>query len=400
MAAIVVACLAAVWAGACSRAGVADPSETKVSGITDTEITIGMSLALGGHASYLGTQMLHGARAYLNHVNESGGIHGRTVRLIAYDDQYDPPQCVFNTQRLIIQDRVFALFNYVGTPTTLKVLPLIEEAQIPLVGMFTGAHRLRAPLSKWLINVRASYYQETEAAVTYLVEVLRLKKIAVFYQYDAYGFDGLSGTELALKNYGLVPVAKGTYIRGTLDIEEGLRRIMDSGAEAVVMIGTYDPCATFIRESYIAGFTPIFYNVSFVGADELARLLGDEGEGLIVTQVVPPPELIETHPSFVGAREYLELLGKYYPEDKPNFVSLEGYINAKVLHEGLRRAGRALNREGFIEAIESIRNFDLGIDNPLSFSARDHQGLERVYFTRLERERFVLLDPQPSEKRM
>ena len=371
-----------------------DPERTaiQVPGVTDSEIRIGTSLALGGHAGYLGTQMLHGAMAYLNEINRLGGVHGRRIRVIAYDDQYDPPKCVANTQKLIIADRVFALFSYVGTPTTLKIIPLVEEAKIPLVGMFTGANALRDPLSRYLINVRASYYQETGAAVKYLVEDLGFDKIAVFYQYDAYGFDGLSGTELALKAYGIVPVAKGTYIRGTLNIEKGLGRIMHSGAQAVVMIGTYDPCAKFVKLSRSRKFTPVFYNVSFVGADELGRKLGPEGEGLIVTQVVPPPELPETKNQLWGAREYIELLKTYYPEDRPNFVGMEGYINARVLHEGLRRAGRDLHRKGFIEAIESIRDYDLGMDNPLSFSPYDHQGLERVYFTRLENGRFVLMD--------
>ncbi len=362
-------------------------------GVTDSEITIGTSLAIGGHASYLGTQMLHGAMAYIRRVNEQGGVHGRRIRLVVYDDGYDPPRCVVNTQRLIIDDQVFALFNYVGTPTTVKVLPLINEARIPLVGMFTGAHALRDPLSRYVINIRASYYQETAAAVKYMVETLGLKRIGVFYQYDAYGFDGLRGTEIALKPYGLVPVAKGTYIRGTLNIEEGLHRIMAADAEAVVMIGTYDPCAAFIRKSLEQGFKPVFYNVSFVGADELARKLGPEGEGVIVTQVVPPPDAQPAARNMWGASEYIHLLAHYYPEDKPNFVSLEGYINAKVLHEALKRAGRRIDRDGFIRAVESMHDFDLGIANPLSFSSTDHQGLERVYFTRLEAGRFKMFTP-------
>lgn len=363
----------------------------KSPGITDTEILIGSSLALGGHAGYLGTQTLHGAMAYLNHVNENGGIHGRKIKIIAYDDEYDPPLCVANTQKLIIKDQVFALFCYVGTPTTVKIIPIIEEAKIPLVGMFTGANALREPLNRYLINVRASYYQETSAAVKHLVEDLHIKKIAVFYQYDAYGFDGLRGTEFALKTYDLVPVATGTYIRGTLNIEEGLKKILDAKAEAVVMIGTYDPCAKFIKLAKTKFFNPLFYNVSFVGADELARRLGNEGEGIIVTQVVPPPEPALTKNPLPGAIEYAGLLKKYYPKDVSNFVGLEGYINARVLVEGLRRAGRNLNRELFIDAIESIWNYDLGIANTLSFSPTDHQGLERVYFTRLQKGRFVLI---------
>ena len=361
-------------------------------GITAQEVLIGSSLALAGHTGYLGTQILHGALAYINQVNASGGVHGRRVRVVAYDDGYDPPRCVYNTQRLIVEDKVFALFCYVGTPTTVKILPLIEEARIPLVGMFTGANALREPPRRYLINVRASYYQETGAAVRYLLETLGLRRIAVFYQYDAYGFDGLRGTELALKSYGQVPVATGTYIRGTLNVGEGLEKIMAADAQAVVMIGTYEPCARFITMAHDQGYSPVFYNVSFVGADELARRLGPLAEGIIVTQVVPPPELPMTDPKLWAVGQYATLLHRYYPEDHPSFVSLEGYINARVLIEGLRRAGPELDRETFINAIESIRDYDLGIANTLSFSDSDHQGLERVYFTDFRDGHFLLID--------
>ena len=374
---------------ACGSAHDRQASTTAQQGVSDERILIGSSLALGGHAGYLGTQTLHGAMALLNQINAQGGIHGRKIEVKAYDDGYDPPRCVTNTQKLIIKDKVFSLFCYVGTPTTVKILPIVEEARIPVVGMFTGANALREPLNHYLINVRASYYQETGAAVKHLVEVMKLSRIAVFYQYDAYGFDGLKGTEIALRPYGLVPVATGTYIRGTQDVEKGLEKIMAARADAVVMIGTYEPCAKFIRLAVARHFSPVFYNVSFVGADELARILGDINATIIVTQVVPPPEASETIPALWGARDYIQLLKRYFPLDHPNFVSLEGYINAKVLVEGLRRAGRELDREKFIAAIESIHDLDLGIDNMLSFSALDHQGLERVYFTHLKNGRFV-----------
>ncbi|MCD4721661.1 MAG: ABC transporter substrate-binding protein [Desulfobacula sp.] len=367
-------------------------ASSRTFGITSDQILIGSSLALGGHAGYLGTQTLHGALAYINHVNDKGGIYQRKIKVIAYDDGYDPPLCVANTQKLIVKDKVFCLFGYVGTPTTVKIVPLVEDARIPVVGMFTGANALREPLKRYLINVRASYYQETGAAVKHLVEEIKFSKIAVFYQYDAYGFDGLKGTEIALKPYGLVPVATGSYIRGTLDVEEGLEKIMTKGAQAVVMIGTYEPCAKFIRLARSKGFSSVFYNVSFVGADELARILGHTDEQIIVTQVVPPPEASETDKDLWGTREYIELLKKYYPLDRPNFVSLEGYVNARVLVEGLRRAGKDLDREKFINAIETIRQLDLGIANPLSFNSRDHQGLERVYFTYLKNGKFVWLN--------
>ncbi|WP_051202622.1 ABC transporter substrate-binding protein [Desulfovibrio aminophilus] len=385
-------CLAVVLLlGACGPAREAAPRQNRTPGVTDTEIVLGSSLALKGHAGFLGTQTLRGALAYLNEVNEQGGVFGRGIRVIAYDDSYDPPRCLANTQKLIIDDDVFALFCYVGTPTTVKIIPLVTEARIPLVGMFTGANALREPFNRYLINVRASYYQETKNAVSHLVKGLGLKRIAVFYQYDAFGFDGLTGTELALKEFGLEPVARGSYVRGSLDVEEGLSRIINSGAEAVVMIGTYEPCAKFIHLAAARGFKTIFYSVSFVGAEELAsRLAGLDDEIVIMSQVVPPPEGVAgTRPEDMS--EYVRLLRKHFPGDRPNFVGLEGYANARVLVEGLKRAGPRLTREGFLDAVESIRDYSLGPGMSVSFGPGGHQGMERVYFTRLEKGSFVLL---------
>lgn len=357
-------------------------------GITKDSILLGSSCALTGHASFLGRQTIHGARSYLNQVNENGGVHGRRIKLITYDDAYDPPRCVANTQRLITEDQIFALFCYVGTPTTVKIIPMVEEARVPLIGAFTGANALRNPFKRYIINIRASYYQETGRAIRHLVEDLGIKRVAVFYQYDDYGFDGLTGTEMALRKYSLAPVAKGSYRRGTLEVEEALNKIAASKAEAVVMVGTYDPCAKLIKLARARDYNPVFYSVSFVGANELLKRLGSVGEGVIVSQVVPPPWEKALLPA---AEEYTRLLAKYYPGDQPNFVSFEGFVNAKVLVEGVGRAGRHLDREKLINAIESIRQFSMGIANALSFSQRNHQGLENVYFTRIEGGEFALL---------
>ncbi|MDM8514960.1 ABC transporter substrate-binding protein [Desulfobacterales bacterium HSG16] len=369
-----------------------DTEDRKSPGIFNDRIVLGSSMALKGHASYLGIQTWRGAMSYIEHVNEKGGIHGRKIEIIFYDDSYDPPKCLANTQKLIVEDNVFALFGYVGTPTTVKIIKMVDEARIPLLGMFTGANALRYPFNRYLINVRASYYQETRAAVLHLVKDLGLERIAVFYQYDAFGFDGLTGTELALKDFGMAPVARGSYVRGTHDVKEGLEKIIKSGAEAVVMIGTYEPCTRFIKLAGQKGFSPVFYNVSFVGASELARRIGRNDDSIVIlSQVVPPPEgekLAYLHGSIA---EYSKLLKKWFPEDEPNFVGLEGYINARVLVEGLRRAGKNLTREGFIDAIESISNFSLGPKTVISFSPIDHQGMDSVFFTRLVNGRFILL---------
>lgn len=380
-------CLSLAFAG-CGRSQQTEAEDGKTPGVTDDMITLGSSLTLSGHAGYLGTQTLQGARAYIRYINKQGGVHGRRISIEAEDDSYDPPQCLANTQRFIIDKDVFALFCYVGTPTTIKALPLVEDARIPLIGMFTGANALRQPPNRYVINIRASYYQETMAAVRHMVEDLGLTKIAVFYQYDAYGFDGLIGTELALKKFELEPVARGSYIRGTLDVQDGLDRIRKSGAEAVVMIGTYGACARFINLSEEESYNPIFYTVSFVGAEELAWRVGRASPAhVFMSQVVPPP--MESDDKNDSASNYVKLLRRYYPDDTPSFVGLEGFLNAEILVEGLRRAGRDLTREGFIRAIESIKDFKLGPNLTITYGPYDRQGLDAIHFTKLYDGKFI-----------
>jgi len=374
---------------ACNSTDESARPQSQTPGVTDTEIRLGSSLALTGHAGYLGTQTLRGAEAYIRHINDKGGVHGRKLKVVAFDDSYDPPKCLANTQKFIIDNNVFALFCYVGTPTTVKVLPLVEEAKMPLIGMFTGANALREPFNRYVVNIRASYYQETEAAVRHLVKDLGIRKIAVFYQYDAYGFDGLIGTELALKEFGLEPVARGSYIRGTQNVNEGLEKIRTSGAEAVVMVGTYGACSRFINLAHNKDFDPIFYNVSFVGAEEIARRVGsDSATTVLMSQVVPPPAAGPDNTND-AAVEYVNFLKQYFPTDTPSFVGLEGFLNARILVEGLQKAGRDLTREGLIDAIESIRNLKLGPGMSITYGSRDRQGLDTIYFTRLENGRFM-----------
>lgn len=357
-------------------------------GVSADEVVIGSSCALTGHASFLGISYIHGALCYINHINEAGGVHGRKIRMVVYDDGYDPPRCVFNTQRLINEDKVFALSCYVGTPTSVEIISIVEEGQIPLLGLFTGANALRNPFRKYIFNVRASYYHEIATLVRHVVEDRGLRDFAVFYQYDAYGFDGLVGSELALQEYGLGPVARGSYVRGTMDVEEPLEKIMASRAQVVIMIGTYDPCAKFIKLARSKGFEPVFYNVSFVGGDELARRLGADGEGVIVTQVVPSPD---TGALLASVDQYRRLLETYYPTDEPSYVGLEGFINAKVLVRGLEVAGEDLDRQRFIEALESLEGYCLGVGRELTFGPSDHEGLDAVYFSQIREGKLVLV---------
>jgi len=356
-------------------------------GIFPDKIILGSSAALTGHSGFLGSEYIRGARAYFNEINDRGGIYGRKIELISYDDQYDPPKTVVNTQQLINEAKVFALFDFVGTPTTVKIIPIVQKERIPLVGMFTGANAFRNPVNEFIYNIRASYYEETDAFVRGAVGALKFSRIAVLYQNDAYGLDGLRGAELALRKFDLRPVATANYERGTLDIEEALKTIKDSGAEAVVMIGTYSPMAKFIKSAKAEGFRPLFQNVSFVGSEAFAKELGAEGDGVIVTQVVPPPDENSALP---GVQEYINLSKKYFPDSAPSFGSLEGFINAKVMVEALKLTGVVPDRLKFVKALESIDNFDSGLGEVISFVNNKHQGLDNVFLTYIKDGKFVL----------
>ena len=357
-------------------------------GVTKTEILLGSSLALEGHASYLGLQTIHGALAYLNEINESGGIYGRKIKVITYNDGYEPEPCIQNTNKLINEDQVFALFCYVGTPTSVKIIPIVEKAQIPLLGLFTGAEVLREPVKRYIFNVRASYYDETGGMIQHFWEDLGVRKIAVFYQNDDYGQAGLAGVELALRKYQSIPVAEGTYERGSEDITNALQTIRKANPEAVVMIGVYGPCARFIQSAKWSGFNPYFHNVSFVGAKQMARLLGAgrDSDGVIVTQVVPPPTS-----AHAAIEQYRQLLKKHYPQEAPSFVSLEGFMNAKVLVGILKKVGPNLTRERFIQVAERLTDFDLGMNIAISYSPENHRGLNQVYYTIIKNSKYELI---------
>jgi len=357
-------------------------------GVTNKSIIIGSSLPMTGHVAFF-AEYYYGGQAYFNKVNELGGILGRKIKTIVYDDQYDPAKIVVNTQRLIAQDKVFALFNYVGTPTGIKALPIINEAKIPLVGLGTGANVFRSPLQPFVFNLRASYHQEADAFIKGVVEDLKMNKVAVFYQFDDYGFDGLKGAEIALAKYGLRPVVTASYQRASLDVEAAAETIKNSGAEAVFMVSVYAPAAKFIKLVRSDNYSPIFGNLSFVGSEALAEELGTSGNGVVVTQVVPPQAEKNI---LIGVDEYVAMMKEYYPEKLPTFSGLEGYLNAKVLVEGLERSGPNPTREKFVQSLETIKKYSLNIASPVTFNKENHQGMNRVYLTYIKDGKFVLFN--------
>jgi branched-chain amino acid transport system substrate-binding protein len=353
-------------------ASVAAPSFAQ----SDSRIVLGQSAAFSGPAAQLGIQMNRGAKLYFDGINAGGGVNGRQIELRTADDGYEPDRCKANTDKFI-KDEVFALFGYVGTPTCVAALPLVNDAKIPFFGPFTGAEVLREPFSKQVFHLRASYYDETALIVKQLTS-LGLNSIAVFRQNDSYGQAGLDGVTRALKAQNMAPVAVGLVERNTVDVAAAVQAIVPKRPDAIVQISAYRSCAAFIREARKAGFGGTFYNVSFVGTQALADELGREALGVVVSQVMPFPFSTTTPIS----RDYLDAVRRAGGDAKPNYSSMEGYLAARVLTEGLRRAGRNLSRDGLVAGIESISDANFG-GFAVSFGPRDHAASKFVELSML-----------------
>lgn len=362
------------WVLAAGSAG------TAAQGISPTTIVIGQSAALTGPALELGTEMRAGALAYFNAVNARGGVNGRRIELRTLDDGYEPERASANTRRFVELDEAFALFGYVGTPTTIAAMPIFSKAGVPLIGPFTGAEAFRRPFNRMIFNVRASYYAETDKLVD-LLATLKLDRIAVFYQNDSYGKAGLDGVERATKARGLKIAATATVERNTTDVKDAVATLAKVDPQAVVMISAYKSCAAFIKAMKAAGKHPQFLNVSFVGSKALANELGAEGRGVGISQVVPFPWNVGTP----VVRDYQRALTAETGKDNYSFTSLEGYIAAKVLVEGLRRAGRELTREKLVAALETMAEYDAG-GFLVSYAPGDHGGSRYVELTAIGRD--------------
>ena len=347
-------------------------------GVTPKTIVLGQSAAFSGPAAQLGIQMNAGTKAYFDHVNSQGGVFGRKIELKTRDDRYESSLCLENTKKFIEEDKVFALISYVGTPTTVAAMPVFTDAKVPLIGPFTGAEALRTPVNRYIFNVRASYYDETEKIVEQLVSTGN-RKIAVFYQDDAYGQAGLKGVQIAMDKRNLKIAALGKVERNTVKVEEAVKAINAVEPDGVVMISAYTSITEFVRQMKKLGSTTQFHNVSFVGSKALSDALKDEGHGVAISQVVPFP----WSPSVPIVKEYQEILTKAGNTDF-NFSSLEGYIVGKVMVEGLKRAGKDLTREKLVSALEGMNNVDLG-DFIVTFSPTSHSGSKFVDLTMIGR---------------
>jgi branched-chain amino acid transport system substrate-binding protein len=320
--------------------------------------------------------MRRGILAAFNSANRAGGIHGRTLKLISRDDAYEPDRSILQTTKLIQDDKVFALIGAVGTPTSKAAQPIATAANVPFIGPFTGAGFLRDPKLTNVINVRASYDAETEAWIKHLTEDLKIKKIAIFYQDDAFGRAGLDGVKAAMAKRGMELAGEATYERNTVAVKTALITLKHAEPEAVVMVGAYTPCAEFIKLARKISFNPVFVNISFVGASALAKELGPDGQGVIVSQVVPFP----WDTSLPVVADYQTALKAEDPQAQADFVSLEGYLVGRLATAALEKTGPDPSREGLLATIKAAGTFAIG-GLVMNFGPDKNDGLDEVFMT-------------------
>lgn len=352
-----------------------------VEGVCCDRIVFGQSAAFSGPAQDLGWNMKRGIDAAFAEANKRGGVHGRTLELVSLDDSYEPEAAIANTMELIEEEAVFALIGAVGTPTSRSATPVAAAAGIPYVAPFTGAAFLRDPEWDNIINLRASYNQETEEMVARLTEDLGIERIAVMYQDDSFGRAGYGGALAALERRGMEPVAIGLYPRNTTAVKRGLLDLQQGDPEAVILVGAYKPVAELIGWARFTGMDAIFMTVSFVGSNALSRELGAKGEGVYVTQVVPFP----TDESIPAVESYLRALSEYTADagltnTAPGFVSFEGYLAGRLAIAALEKCGADANRACFLNSFRGEGAID--VDGfALRYGAGDNQGSDEVFLT-------------------
>ncbi len=347
-------------------------------GVTDNKIVFGQVAALEGPAQALGNGVRQGILAAFGEANRAGGVAGRRLELESLDDGYEPEKTIEATKKLVDERDIFALIGAVGTPTSQAGQPIATAAKVPFVGPFTGAQFLREPYNRYVVNVRASYFQETEAWIAHLTKDLGFTKIAILYQDDAFGLAGLEGVQRALAKRNLSLVASGSFKRNTTAVKTAFLDIMKADPEAVVTVAPYKPVAAFIKLARMLKKDAVFVAISFVGADSLAKELGSDGAGVVVSQVVPFPwdtalPLVTSYQDAIAATD-----GKA----KPGFVSLEGYIVGRLVIDALKRVKDRPTREAFLDAVDAAP-FDFG-GLVLNYGPGNNQGSDQVYLTVLQ----------------
>ena len=347
-------------------------------GVSDGKIVFGQVAALQGPAQALGQGMRQGILAAFDAANRAGGISGRKLELKSLDDGYEPEKTVEATKRILDEDKVFALVGAVGTPTSKAGQPIATAEKVPFIGPFTGAEFLRNPYNRYVVNIRSSYFQETEAWIDHLVKDLAISRIAILYQDDAFGLAGLEGVQRAMAKRNMSLVAEGAFKRNTTAVKSALLDIMKARPEAVVTVAPYKPVAEFIKLAHQVKLQAVFVAISFVGSDSLAQELGDQGTGVIVTQVVPFP----WDATLPIVKAYQGAIAAVDSNAKPGFVSLEGYLTGHLVVEALKRIKGEPTREALLDAIAAAP-FDFG-GVTLSYGPMKNQGSDRVFFTILQ----------------
>lgn len=350
------------------------PSAHAENGVTATEILLGQSTALSGPLAELGSDSAIAAKAYFDYVNVQGGVHGRKLRLITLDDGYNTARGVENVRTLIEKEHVFALFNVIGTPANIELLPVIAKAGIPNIAPFSGSQALRQPFNRLVFNVRASYADETEKIIEHL-GVRGLKKIGVVYQNNAMGLDGLVGVEIALSKRGQQVLARAPIENDASDAANAASRLYAAKLQAVIMITAGKPSVEFVRAYNKLDSNMPFFTLSVMGTQTSVKALGKDGVGVVVAQVAPFPFSATS-----GVVSEFQKVMRQMGVDNWSFTKMEGFLNAKVMVEGLRRAGPNLTRERLINAMESINRLDFD-GYMVNFTDKDHAGSRYVELT-------------------
>jgi branched-chain amino acid transport system substrate-binding protein len=349
-------------------------------GVSKDRIQFGQVAALNGPAGALGRGMRQGIFAAFEEANRAGGVQGRKLDLKSVDDGYEPEKTIEATKKIIAEDKIFAFVGSVGTPTSKAGQPIATAAKIPFIGPFTGAEFLRNPYNRYVVNIRSSYFQETEAWIDHLTKDLGITKIAILYQDDAFGLAGLDGVKMAMARRNMSLVASGSFKRNTTAVKTALLDIMKGEPQAVVTVGPYQPIAAFIKLARAQHLNAEFIAISFVGSDSLASAVGDQGGGVVISQVVPFP----WDQSLPVAASYRAAIAAVNGNAKPGFVSFEGYLVGRLVVEALRRIQGEPTREALLDAIAKTP-FNLG-GFKLSFGPSKNQGSDQVYFTILQRD--------------
>src|SRR5258708_29999358 len=345
-------------------------------GVSADTIVFGQATALEGPASALGQGMKIGLEAAFAEVNRAGGVKGRKIELKSMDDGYEPTKSIEAVKKLLEEDKVFAIAGPVGTPTSAATQPIATAAGAPFIGAFTGAEFLREPYKPLVLNIRASYFQETEAMVEHLTKDLGASRIAIMYQDDAFGQAGLAGVKKALDKRQMQLAGEGTFERNTVAVKTALLAIKKAEPHAVIMISPYKPAAEFIKLAKQIKFDATFVNISFVGSDALAKELGPLGAGVVITQVVPFPK--DAAIPVVG--HYQASLKAIAPDAQPGFVSLEGYLVGRAIIAALEKVSGDLTRQAVIEAVQKAGTLDLG-GFKLAYSTSSNRGSDQVFLT-------------------